>query len=101
MYTRWVLSSTRFRCPSMHWHPHMGTPSQGLREFLDWVAARGLRRAAVTNAPRANAEMMLTALGLDGYFEVCGDVVGGGGIVGMWGKSDGGNVVGWMGGSST
>ncbi|KAG2438042.1 hypothetical protein HXX76_005655 [Chlamydomonas incerta] len=41
----------------------------GLREFLDWIAARGLRRAAVTNAPRANAEMMLAALGLDSYFE--------------------------------
>jgi len=31
---------------------------------------RTLQCAQVTNAPRANAEMMLTALGLDAAFEV-------------------------------
>ncbi|GLC35885.1 hypothetical protein PLESTF_001236300 [Pleodorina starrii] len=44
-------------------------PVEGLREFLEWVRQRGLRTAAVTNAPRANAEMMLAALGLDSAFE--------------------------------
>lgn len=41
----------------------------GLTEFLQWLDARQLRRAAVTNAPRDNTLMMLSALGLDGYFE--------------------------------
>ncbi|GIL60994.1 hypothetical protein Vafri_15417 [Volvox africanus] len=44
-------------------------PLQGLREFLEWVRQRGLRTAAVTNAPRANAEMMLAALGVESCFE--------------------------------
>ena len=38
------------------------TPTAGLLPLLDWAAARGLRMAVVTNAPRANAEMMLAAL---------------------------------------
>lgn len=29
----------------------------------------GIRKVAVTNAPRLNAELMLRALGLEGYFE--------------------------------
>ncbi|KAG2494256.1 hypothetical protein HYH03_007611 [Edaphochlamys debaryana] len=44
-------------------------PLEGLREFVAWVERKGLRRAAVTNAPRANAEMMLAALGLETFFE--------------------------------
>ncbi|GIM14661.1 hypothetical protein Vretimale_17610 [Volvox reticuliferus] len=44
-------------------------PLEGLREFLEWVRQRGLRTAAVTNAPRANAEMMLAALGIESCFE--------------------------------
>lgn len=31
---------------------------------------KGLRRAAVTNAPRANAEMLISLLGLDDFFEL-------------------------------
>ena len=42
----------------------------GLRDFMAWVDARGLRKGAVTNAPRANTELMLRALHLDTYFEV-------------------------------
>ena len=41
----------------------------GLTELLAWIDARGIRKVAVTNAPRPNAELMLTSLGLDGYFE--------------------------------
>lgn len=44
-------------------------PLEGLRDFLQWVKERGLRTAAVTNAPRANAEMMLSGLGLDSVME--------------------------------
>ncbi|EFJ43061.1 hypothetical protein VOLCADRAFT_66286 [Volvox carteri f. nagariensis] len=44
-------------------------PLEGLREFLEWVRQRGLRTAAVTNAPRVNAEMMLAALGIEAMFE--------------------------------
>lgn len=41
----------------------------GLTEFLQWLDSRQLRKAAVTNAPRDNTVMMLSALGLDSYFE--------------------------------
>jgi HAD superfamily hydrolase (TIGR01509 family) len=41
----------------------------GLSEFLQWVDSRQLRKAAVTNAPRDNTVMMLSALKLDSHFE--------------------------------
>ena len=41
----------------------------GLTELLAWIDARGIRKVAVTNAPRPNAELMLRALGLEQYFE--------------------------------
>lgn len=44
-------------------------PLPGLLEFLDWIEQQGLRRGVVTNAPRANAEFMLTTLGLLDRFE--------------------------------
>lgn len=40
------------------------TPTRGAAELLRHAAARGLPRAVVTNAPRANAEKALAALGL-------------------------------------
>ena len=40
------------------------TAIAGLREFLDWADAQGLAKAVVTNAPRANAELVLDVLGL-------------------------------------
>jgi len=39
-------------------------PVEGLGAFLAWIERRGLRKAAVTNAPRANSIAMLRALGL-------------------------------------
>ncbi len=36
----------------------------GLIHLLDWAKARGIRTAVVTNAPRASAEAVLSALGL-------------------------------------
>ena len=36
----------------------------GLTEFIAWIDERGLKKAAVTNAPRENARVMLAALGL-------------------------------------
>lgn len=44
-------------------------PINGLNEFLQWIDHRGLKKAAVTNAPRANAEIMLRGLGLEDYFQ--------------------------------
>ncbi|KAI8463822.1 MAG: HAD-like domain-containing protein [Monoraphidium minutum] len=41
----------------------------GLTEWIAWLRGRGVRMAAVTNAPRANTELMLAALGLDAEFE--------------------------------
>jgi beta-phosphoglucomutase-like phosphatase (HAD superfamily) len=32
----------------------------GLTELLQWVDDNGIRKVAVTNAPRLNAEMMMT-----------------------------------------
>ena len=40
-------------------------PIPGLPALLDWAHARGVPVGAVTNAPRLNAEHMLTALGFD------------------------------------
>ncbi|GJM91527.1 hypothetical protein PR202_ga07904 [Eleusine coracana subsp. coracana] len=42
----------------------------GLHDLCRWIEARNLKRAAVTNAPRANAEMMLSLLGLTDFFPV-------------------------------
>ncbi|GAX76112.1 hypothetical protein CEUSTIGMA_g3555.t1 [Chlamydomonas eustigma] len=44
-------------------------PLFGLMDFMSWIDLRGLRKAAVTNAPKANTKLMLTALKLDNYFE--------------------------------
>jgi len=43
-------------------------PVEGLGDFLRWVEGSGIKRIAVTNAPRENAEVMLRALGLEGFF---------------------------------
>jgi len=40
-------------------------PAVGLMAVFDWAEAKGIKIAAVTNAPRANAEMTLHALKLD------------------------------------
>ena len=40
-------------------------PIAGAMALLDFADRRGLRRAVVTNPPRANAEAVLSALGLD------------------------------------
>ena len=45
-------------------------PLDGLLELLAWAAANEIKTAVVTNAPRANAEMMLVALGLADRFPV-------------------------------
>ncbi|KAK9901350.1 hypothetical protein WJX75_007755 [Coccomyxa subellipsoidea] len=42
----------------------------GLTEFLAWIDERGLKKAAVTNAPRENARVMLAALGLGEWFDI-------------------------------
>ncbi|KAK3268665.1 hypothetical protein CYMTET_22842 [Cymbomonas tetramitiformis] len=42
---------------------------KGLASLTEWLKQRGVRCAAVTNAPRQNAELMLKGVGLDGYFE--------------------------------
>lgn len=44
-------------------------PVNGLYKVTKWVEDRGLKRAAVTNAPRPNAELMISRLGLSDFFE--------------------------------
>lgn len=44
-------------------------PIQGLYKLKKWVEDRGLKRAAVTNAPKENAELMISTLGLSDFFE--------------------------------
>ncbi|OAY75195.1 Haloacid dehalogenase-like hydrolase domain-containing protein Sgpp [Ananas comosus] len=41
----------------------------GLRKLCKWIEERGLKRAAVTNTPRANAELMISILGLTDFFQ--------------------------------
>jgi HAD superfamily hydrolase (TIGR01509 family) len=55
----------RFRAMASTRLPSLVTP--GLRPFCAQLAAAGVRVAAVTNAPRENAELMLRAIGtIDG-----------------------------------
>ncbi|RLM54402.1 haloacid dehalogenase-like hydrolase domain-containing protein Sgpp [Panicum miliaceum] len=42
----------------------------GLTALCRWAGERGLKRAAVTNAPRANAELMISILGLSDFFQL-------------------------------
>ena len=44
-------------------------PIAGLLELLDNATRRGIPMAAVTNAPRPNAEMVLKGLGIAGMFQ--------------------------------
>lgn len=52
-------------------------PTPGLMELLAWAEQRALPSAVVTNAPRANATLVLAALGLSDRFDcvVAGDEV--------------------------
>lgn len=43
-------------------------PMPGLSDILAWTEEHGLKRAVVTNAPRKNAEFMLSVLGLTDTF---------------------------------
>ena len=45
-------------------------PLAGLTELLDWIAARSLDQAIVTNASRKNAEFMLQVLHLQSHFPI-------------------------------
>lgn len=53
------------------------SPAEGLMELLDWADAASIPYAVVTNAPRANAELVLEALGIRSRFKalVAGDEV--------------------------
>ncbi|XP_073312017.1 haloacid dehalogenase-like hydrolase domain-containing protein Sgpp [Primulina huaijiensis] len=44
-------------------------PVTGLDKLCKWVEDHGLKRAAVTNAPRPNAELMISILGLGEFFQ--------------------------------
>ncbi len=46
------------------------TPIAGIGAVLDWAASEDVAVAVVTNAPRANAERVLGASGLEAYFDV-------------------------------
>lgn len=50
-------------------------PIKGLYKLTKWIEDHGLKRAAVTNAPRPNAELMISTLGLTDFFHclVIGD----------------------------
>ncbi|XP_023000617.1 haloacid dehalogenase-like hydrolase domain-containing protein Sgpp [Cucurbita maxima] len=43
---------------------------EGLDKVCKWIEERGIKRAAVTNAPRPNAELILSMLKLTNFFEV-------------------------------
>lgn len=45
-------------------------PISGLEKLCKWVEDLGLKRAAVTNAPRSNAELLISMLKLEDFFEV-------------------------------
>ena len=45
-------------------------PVKGLNKLCKWIEEHGLKRAAVTNAERSNAELLISTLGLSDFFEV-------------------------------
>lgn len=45
-------------------------PVNGLPKLCKWIEDRRLKRAAVTNAPRSNAELLLSMLGLSDFFKI-------------------------------
>ena len=49
---------------------HGLVPTPGLRTLLDWIRVRGITAALVTNAPVANAEVVLDILGIADAFDV-------------------------------
>lgn len=50
-------------------------PVKGLAKVVQWVKDHGYKRAAVTNAPRINSELMISLLGLTDFFQAV--IVGG------------------------
>ncbi|KAK4493177.1 hypothetical protein RD792_017965 [Penstemon davidsonii] len=50
--------------------PEKLKPVNGLDQLCKWITDHGIRRAAVTNAPRPNAELMISLLGLGDFFEL-------------------------------
>lgn len=44
-------------------------PIDGLHKLRKWIEDRGLKRAAVTNAPRPNADLLISEVGLSDFFE--------------------------------
>lgn len=50
-------------------------PVNGLYKVKKWIEDRGLKRAAVTNAPRLNAELMISMLDLTDFFQAV--IIGG------------------------
>ena len=50
-------------------------PLNGLDKVRKWIENHGLKRAAVTKAPRANAELMISILGLSDFFDAV--IIGG------------------------
>lgn len=44
-------------------------PISGVYKVRKWIEDHGLKRAAVTNAPRINAELMINKLGLADFFD--------------------------------
>ena len=45
-------------------------PVKGLNKLCKWIEEHGLKRAAVTNAERSNAELLISNLGLSDFFEI-------------------------------
>lgn len=45
-------------------------PVKGLDALCRWIDKQGLKRAAVTNSSRVNAELMISLVGLSTFFEI-------------------------------
>ncbi|XLT24813.1 haloacid dehalogenase-like hydrolase domain-containing protein Sgpp [Arachis ipaensis] len=50
-------------------------PLNGLDKVREWTESRGLKRAAVNNAPRVNTELMISLFGLSDFFHAV--IIGG------------------------
>lgn len=62
-------SALSFSCEKCRIAKEKIEPIKGLSKVTKWIEDRGLKRAAVTNAPRENAELMISLLGLSDFFQ--------------------------------
>uniref|UniRef100_A0A7S2T0B8 Haloacid dehalogenase-like hydrolase n=1 Tax=Chloropicon primus TaxID=1764295 RepID=A0A7S2T0B8_9CHLO len=64
---KWIVDKEEYFCDLAR---SQIEPVKGLRELMAWIKSNGVKCAAVTNAPRPNAEMLLGGIGMRDEFDL-------------------------------